>query len=322
MKKKIIIAIIAALVISIAGGGAYAYHRSQLVKAESKLAKIEAQKKEQARKEAQKKKAEKEAADNAKLQEAQKQAEMLKALEALANEQKKQDTSANPKTNNADNNATQPATRRTLVCIDPGHGGAVGCHYNYDGIEVQEKDLNWAIACKLKSYLEANGVPCIMTRSGDYDVSLAARVDYAKRNGATYFVSIHNNATADGDYSDHGSMVIATQSGYNACYDKSNAIARSVMSQLQGLGLSIATDFNVAATGGILHRTDSSTYPDGSRGDYYGIIRHATNAGIPAVIIEHAYLSNESDYRNYLSNDAQLDALARADCSGILAAIR
>lgn len=30
------------------------------------------------------------------------------------------------------------------------------------------------------------------------------------------------------------------------------------------------------------------------------------------------FLSNAGDYRNYLSSDAQFDALARADAAGIL----
>ena len=42
---------------------------------------------------------------------------------------------------------------------------------------------------------------------------------------------------------------------------------------------------------------------------------------IPTIIVEHAFLSNVNDYRNYLSTDAQLDALARADAAGILEAV-
>ena len=64
--------------------------------------------------------------------------------------------------------------------------------------------------------------------------------------------------------------------------------------------------------------TADELYPDGSMADYYGLINEGTRAGISTIIVEHAFLSNAGDYRNYLSSDAQLDALARADAAGIL----
>ena len=65
---------------------------------------------------------------------------------------------------------------------------------------------------------------------------------------------------------------------------------------------------------GILQRLNivNELYPDGSMADYYGLINEGTCAGIPTIIVEHAFLSNVNDYRNYLSTDAQLDALAKS----------
>ena len=43
-----------------------------------------------------------------------------------------------------------------------------------------------------------------------------------------------------------------------------------------------------------------------------------TMAGLPSIIVEHAFLSNEGDYRNFLSTNEKLDALAKADAEAII----
>lgn len=45
-------------------------------------------------------------------------------------------------------------------------------------------------------------------------------------------------------------------------------------------------------------------------------------AGLPSIIVEHAFLSNEGDYRNFLSTNEKLDALAKADAEAIIESIR
>lgn len=85
------------------------------------------------------------------------------------------------------------AARGWTVCLDPGHGGT---DPGASGIYFLEKDANLEVALLAKSFLE--GVPeCEwvgMTRTGDYDVSLANRVSYANQNGFDRFMSIHENA--------------------------------------------------------------------------------------------------------------------------------
>lgn len=61
-----------------------------------------------------------------------------------------------------------------------------------------EKDLNLAIALKLKARLEAAGARVVMTRSDDRDVSLNDRVKIAERQNADLLLSVHNNALPDG----------------------------------------------------------------------------------------------------------------------------
>ncbi len=78
------------------------------------------------------------------------------------------------------------------VVIDPGHGGkdpgAVG-RFSY------EKDITLAIALKLKRLLEKNtNITVLMTREDDRFVALKQRTEFANRNQAKLFISIHVNA--------------------------------------------------------------------------------------------------------------------------------
>lgn len=90
-------------------------------------------------------------------------------------------------------------------------------------------------------------------------------------------------------------------------------MARNILQELNGLGIP-----NRGV--GIVQKdsTDHTLYPDGSLTDYYGILRRAKLKGLPAVIVEHCYISNTSDRFNYLSSDAKLKRLGIADAHGIL----
>lgn len=228
---------------------------------------------------------------------------------------------------------TQPATEaptqpaKTVICLDPGHGGeSQGTHYIYDDVEIEEKNLNYYIALRLKKYLEQyDNIEVVIDRGENEDPSFETRIAFAKENNADYIVSLHNNSKSRDDIEPSGCMAITTCSHYQAesavnddVYGASRQLALSILSQLKNTGLTITTDWNANKTNGILQRVGSGAYPDGSECDYYGLIRNATYAGIPSVIIEHAFLSNERDYRKFLSSNTKLDALAKADAAGIM----
>jgi len=85
--------------------------------------------------------------------------------------------------------------RQPVVVVDPGHGG-------YDsgteaGAPLMEKDLALQIALRLKNELEQRGVRAILTRTGDYFVTLADRTAFANKAGADLFVSIHLNSSPE-----------------------------------------------------------------------------------------------------------------------------
>ena len=226
---------------------------------------------------------------------------------------------------------------RIVICIDPGHGGAAtGFECTYDGAVVREKDLNLSIALKLRDeLLEYENVDVIMTREDDTGIKIRPRVQSALDNQADYLISIHNNNTANVELAS-GCMVLSTVSHYQAkgaktadIYGASEALARGIAKELGALGLTWAAELDAAFNEGVARRPYSPEglakttvyYPDGSVADYNALIRYSITEGLPAIIIEHAYLCNEEEYRAFLSTDESLLVLAQADARGIADAL-
>ena len=193
-----------------------------------------------------------------------------------------------------------------VVCLDPGHGG------KDDGASANglvEKNLNLKIAQYAKAELETYaGVTVYMTRTGDNYLTLDERVAYATSVGANVFVSIHINS---GSSAASGAEVYYPNSNYNATVGTiGHDLAEKILAKLVSLGL--------ANRGTKIRNSESrDTYDDGSLCDYYGVIRRAKKAGIPGLIVEHAFVSNASDASNFLSSDEKLQALGVADATGI-----
>ena len=67
--------------------------------------------------------------------------------------------------------------KKDIVCVDPGHGGTDPGKVGING--QLEKDINLAIAKKLKTYLEASDVTVVLTR--DKDMGLYSSGDAHKK---------------------------------------------------------------------------------------------------------------------------------------------
>lgn len=193
------------------------------------------------------------------------------------------------------------------VVLDAGHGG------NDPGTQangIVEKNANLKIAQYCKEELESySGVIVYMTRTSDKYLTLAQRAQVAINKKADLLLSLHNNSnTSPGPC---GANVYYPNSNYNANVGKNGrALANIIQSKLTALGL---------ASGGIhIRNSENSTkYPDGSLADYYGVIKRCKENGIPALIVEHAFISNASDAKNYLTTDAQLKRLGVADAAAV-----
>ena len=83
------------------------------------------------------------------------------------------------------------AQSRTIV-IDAGHGGHDS---GARGKSSHEKSHCLDIARRVRNHLDARGATVLMTRDGDYFVSLQGRVDFANQRKAALFVSVHINSS-------------------------------------------------------------------------------------------------------------------------------
>ncbi len=202
-----------------------------------------------------------------------------------------------------------------IVTLDPGHGGEdSGASYEWDGLTVDEKDLNLKIALACKRELEQyDGVTVYLTREDDTALALSDRVVYADSVQSDLMVSLHNNVQADEDDPSPtaiGALVILPNGNYRPeLLPVSEKVAGNILDNLSELGI---------INNGYLQRDSTSkSYPDGSAADYYSIVRNATLKNIPSMIVEHAFLSNYDDYINFLSTDDKLEALGVADAQAI-----
>ncbi|AUG99322.1 N-acetylmuramoyl-L-alanine amidase AmiB [Prodigiosinella confusarubida] len=103
-------------------------------------------------------------------------------------------------TTTADRNTTSarvPARRvgdeKIVIAIDAGHGGQDPGATGPDGLH--EKNVTIAIARKLKAIMERDPMfKPVLTRDGDYFISVMGRSEVARKQGANLLVSIHADA--------------------------------------------------------------------------------------------------------------------------------
>ncbi len=107
--------------------------------------------------------------------------------------------------NSIPNKPAKPVDNTFIIAIDAGHGGEDS---GARGRRTREKDVVLQIAKRLQKKINAQkGMKAVLTRKGDYFVSLRARTENARKAGAKLFISIH----ADGFKKDsaRGSSVYA-----------------------------------------------------------------------------------------------------------------
>ncbi|MCI9446798.1 MAG: hypothetical protein HFH36_05310 [Lachnospiraceae bacterium] len=217
--------------------------------------------------------------------------------------------------------AANGAARQMIIVLDPGHDWT---HAGARGNGCNEEELALKIAQYCKTELQKyTGVTVYMTRSGNdcpngggavsSAVCNAKRVEYAVAKKADVYVSLHLNSSVNTGA--RGVGVYYPNSNYRPDIgEEGKGLATDIYRKLSALGLS-------TWAGGILIRNTESNpptlYPDGSHADYLGVIRRSKEAGIPAVLVEHAFLSNSADVSEFLSSDEKLKKLGIADAQGI-----
>lgn len=211
------------------------------------------------------------------------------------------------------------AAGKLIVVLDPGHDSV---HAGARGNECKEEELVLKIAQYCKTELQKySGVTVYMTRAGnacpnggyavDSGTCNARRVEFAVSKKANVYVSFHLNASTSS--SPRGVGVYYPNNNYRPEIGaEGKGLATDIYKKLSELGLETWAD-------GILIRNseNNTQYPDGSLADYLGVIRRSKLAGIPAVLIEHAFLSNAADVSQFLNSNAKLKKLGVADAQAI-----
>lgn len=205
-----------------------------------------------------------------------------------------------------------------VIVLDPGHDNThSGAHQN--GAAEEALVLKIAQYCKEELETYAN-VKVYMTRdSGDCPyggssvtsgVCNEKRVAYAQSVGADAYISFHLNSSVSSSASGVG--VYYPNSNYNAAIGQvGQGLAQKIYEKLRALGLS------AWGSGTMIWNATEDKYDDGSAADYLGVIRNCKKVGIPAVLIEHAFISSYGDYSGFLNSDDKLKALGVADATAI-----
>lgn len=192
-----------------------------------------------------------------------------------------------------------------VIALDPGHGGEeTGAEY----YGLQEKNINLQMAELLKKELEQyTGVKVVLVRENDEIVTLGERARRAGEVNADILLSLHFNASVS-HTSNGASIYISTGERYRKDLQK---FADNLLGEFEAIGLDNAGTFaRVTQLGG--------RRADGTFDDYYGVLRHSYNYGMPAMIIEHCFMDAEKD-KQYFSTREGLQSLAKADANGIAA---
>ena len=216
-----------------------------------------------------------------------------------------------------------PARNRELVVVlDPGHDDvAPGAQHN--GYGEEKLVLKIAKYCKeeLEKYCD---VKVYMTREDgrcpaniqpghhggkNNTTCLKKRVEIAKSKNADIFISFHLNANDSS--SAHGAEVFYPNRSWKPeLSEEGHNVAENIVNELEKIGLrNRGTKIWNDSTG--------STYPNGQIEDHLGVIRYSKYEGIPAILVEHAFITSPSDINNYLSSEAGLKKLGIADAGGI-----
>jgi N-acetylmuramoyl-L-alanine amidase len=219
--------------------------------------------------------------------------------------------------------------RIITIAIDAGHGGEDPGASGASGS--REKDITLAIAKKLKTYVDAEpNMRGVLTRDGDYFVSLGGRVVKARKLRADLFISIHADSFTKS--SARGSSVFAlsergatsTTARYLAqkenesdliggvsLKDKDPVLARTLLDLSQAATINDSLKLGKAVLNyveeiNVLHK------------------KHVEQAGfavlkspdIPSILVETAFISNPEEERKLNDNNHQ-HQLAKSILAGI-----
>lgn len=236
---------------------------------------------------------------------------------------------------------TTNVVQAMTIVLDPGHGGKEPGAVNGS---IYEKDVNLKIANYIKEYLqEYENVNVILTHNGlpSGELMIFERAMIARNNKADLLISLHINSSESSTVS--GAEIYVSANNSLEKYNKNTTeLSNKILSKLSALGIS-----NRGVKTRLIPTDTTDVYTDGTRADYYGIIRYAmrgtmidygkvtiikdgqkvevpasTSAnvqngeGVPTILIEHCYIKG-TDVQ-YIDSDEDIKKISKADADAIV----
>lgn len=237
------------------------------------------------------------------------------------------------------------------ICIDPGHYDIAREVADADEYHYVEGNFVLELALELQKILKENfGIDSCLTREtgtitlGEYSdeeldgAHISLRGEYAANEDCDLFVSLHTNSNAE-DANDYPTffqpleinkpivIVNTVALTSDVAMEVANATGTKLASVNYELGLAESDMFCEVTANGVSEWTKDYNDGLGEMGtvvirtgkknpDYYGVLRGATNVGVPGMIIEHGYHSVAEVRKAAITGDLK-EVWANADVVGI-----
>ncbi|MFT4290817.1 N-acetylmuramoyl-L-alanine amidase AmiB [Enterobacter sp.] len=238
------------------------------------------------------------------------------------------------------NTVTRPAASartvsgdKVIIAIDAGHGGQDPGAIGPGG--TQEKNVTIAIARKLRALLNDDPMfKGVLTRDGDYFISVMGRSDVARKQNANFLVSIHADAAPNRDATGASVWVLSNRransemAGWLEQHEKqsellggagdvlansqsdpylSQAVLDLQFGHSQRVGYDVATNvLSQLQSVGVLHKRR----PEHAS---LGVLR---SPDIPSILVETGFISNNGEER-LLGSDSYQQQIADAIYNGL-----
>lgn len=196
------------------------------------------------------------------------------------------------------------------IVLDSGHGAKDPGAIN-NNLGLYERNQVWKITNYLKGYLEAYKDTKVYMTYPKYTetgktLTRKERSDIMKKYNADLGISLHIDSSTDTSLRGATAYV----SGHPKFKSSMTRLGNNMLANLSKLGIK---------SNGVKTRPDPTEppYEDGTPRDYYGMIMYPTEYGIPAILLEHCYISNSEDCK-FIDSDEDLKKIAKADADAIV----
>lgn len=203
---------------------------------------------------------------------------------------------------------TKPSADAPVVCIDPGHPSETSEGAHAHGLS--ENQLNWQVALKLKSELEAMGIRCVMTKSSqNQTVTNRERAEVANHSHALVMVRLHCDVGSGSGYTWYYPDRSATKYGITGppkeVQEKSHEAVQVINTAMKPILTGYLKNNPI--------KTDASTYVGGKQG---GVLTGSIFARVPTALIEMCFINQKKDAQ-FINSPKGQELMAKALAEGI-----